>query len=69
MDTFVVRVYRSEQDSHADSDRLRGVVEEVSTGSQATFRDTTQLLAILHHHSQPFPTEGGPDDPGQRQTR
>lgn len=70
MDTFVVRVYRSGQKSLPDDEHLRGVVEEISTGSQATFHDTTQLLSILsrgqhkavdavHPHSQPSPTEGG----------
>jgi hypothetical protein len=48
MDTFVVRVYRSGQDSPLDDARLKGVVEEVSTGFQATFQDTKELLSILH---------------------
>jgi hypothetical protein len=101
MDTFVVRVYSSGPDGTPDGDRLRGVVEEISTGLQATFHDAAQLLSILcrrqrdesgvspqrgptpraiamptsnaqpsavHHHSSPFPTKGGPNDPGQRQT-
>jgi hypothetical protein len=55
MDTFVVRVYRSGQDSVPDDGRLRGVVEEVSTGFQATFHDGKQLLSILHRprHKEP----------------
>jgi hypothetical protein len=101
MDTFVVRVYRSGRDAHPDANRLRGVVEEISTGLQATFHDATQLLSILcsrrrdepeasprrqdaagatampagdrsqgavHPESQPFPTKGGSNDPGRRQT-
>jgi hypothetical protein len=47
MDTFVVRVYRSGQHTPPDEDRLRGVVEEISTGFQATFNDTHELLSIL----------------------
>lgn len=48
MDTFIVRVYRSEPDVLPE-DGLRGVVEEISAGSQVTFHDTRQLLAILRH--------------------
>lgn len=101
MVTFVIRVYTPGPDAHPDDDGLRGIVEEISTGLQATFHDATQLLSILnrrqpgesgvspqrgatprtiampasdrrpskgHLHSQPFPTKGGPNDPGQRQT-
>lgn len=55
MDTFVVRVYRSEREIPPDHESLRGVVEEISTGSQATFHDTEQLLSILYRegHEQP----------------
>lgn len=48
MDTFVVRVYTPGQDSPRDDDRLRGLVEEISTGSQATFHDAGELLSILY---------------------
>ena len=47
MDTFVVRVYRLDRRSSAEDDRLRGVVEEISTGFQATFQSPTELLSIL----------------------
>lgn len=47
MDTFVIRVYRSGRDALPRDERLRGVVEEISTGFQATFHDTKQLLSIL----------------------
>jgi hypothetical protein len=47
MDTFVVRVYRLGQQMQPDDDRLRGVVEEISTGFQATFHDAHELLSIL----------------------
>jgi hypothetical protein len=47
MDTFVVRVHRSGQDRSPADGCLRGVVEEISSGLQATFRDTTELLSIL----------------------
>ena len=53
MDTFVVRVYRSEWDRLRDEACVRGVVEEVATGFQATFHDADELLAILRreqHH-------------------
>ncbi len=47
MDTFVVRVYRSGQETLSDDAHLRGVVEEISTGAKATFHDTRELLSIL----------------------
>jgi hypothetical protein len=47
MQTFVVRVYRSGQPDSPEADPLRGVVEEVATGQQATFRSCTELLSIL----------------------
>ncbi len=47
MDTFVVRVYRSEQGNLPDDASIRGVVEEISSGFQATFHDARELLAIL----------------------
>jgi hypothetical protein len=66
MDTFVVRVYRSGQDSGPDDDCLRGVVEEISTGLHATFRDAGELLSILHRrdavrpHPRPFSRTAAP---------
>ena len=47
MQTFVVRVYRSAQDEPPDDDRLRGVVEEIATRSQATFHSSAELMSIL----------------------
>ena len=48
MDTFVVRVYRpGGMDGLPDDGRLRGVVEEISTGFHATFHDARELLSIL----------------------
>lgn len=47
MQTFVVRVYRSRQDSPPVTECLRGVVEETWSGFQATFHDAEELLAIL----------------------
>lgn len=67
MDTFVVRVHRPGQ-IPPDDDRLRGVVDEISTGAHATFHDAGELLAILRR-PHPLPTKGGADEPGQRQTR
>lgn len=68
MDTFVVRVYRSGRDVSPEDDRMRGVVDEISTGLQATFHDTEELLALLRC-PQPPPTQEGPDESGQRQTK
>ena len=47
MDTFVVRVYRSGPENRPCDDRLRGVVEHIASGIQATFHDTSELLSIL----------------------
>jgi hypothetical protein len=47
MDTFVVRVYRSGQETSPGDERLRGIVEEIATGFQATFHDAEELLTIL----------------------
>lgn len=47
METFVVRVYRSGHEPPPDHVRLRGVVEQIATGFQATFRDGKELLTIL----------------------
>lgn len=63
MDTFVIRVYRSGHDAPSGGDRLRGVVEEVATGFQATFQDAGELLTILSRHERddaadPQPTTG-----------
>jgi hypothetical protein len=55
MDTFVVRVYRSRQDKPSDDPRLRGVVEDVTTGLHATFHDATELLSILRRQPQDGP--------------
>ena len=55
MDTFVVRVYRSGQDILSDDDRLRGVVEEISTGFRVTFHDTKELLSVLHRRQREKP--------------
>jgi hypothetical protein len=59
MDTFVVRVYRSEEGTAPDDDRLRGVVEDISSGFHATFHDSDQLLAILRR-AQHEKAEGPP---------
>jgi hypothetical protein len=74
MDTFVVRVYRSEPGHEFDTDRLRGVVDEIATGLQATFHDAGELLSILQgrereEHPKPSPTQGGANEPLQDQTQ
>jgi hypothetical protein len=61
MDTFVVRVYRTGRDVLPDDDQLRGVVDEVSTGLQAAFHDTSELVAILRRVA-PQRTQGGVDE-------
>jgi hypothetical protein len=68
METFVVRVYRPGRDAPSEDDRLRGVVEQISTGRQATFHDTSELLAILRRPQPGRPGEswGGHDAPGLR---
>lgn len=63
MQTFVVRTYTPGRNDDQDDGRLRGVVEEVSTGFRATFRDTSELVSILHRRRQP--TSGArPDETG-----
>lgn len=47
MNTFVVRVYLSGADPTADPAGLKGVVEEISSGCQATFQDSRQLVSII----------------------
>lgn len=44
MQTFVVRLH---EDTGADTTRLCGVIEQVSTGLRATFRSDLELLAAL----------------------
>jgi hypothetical protein len=71
MDTFVVRVYRSGgQEGLPDDDRLRGVVEEISTGVHATFRDAKELLSILAglNNTRPGRHRGRGDTPGEQST-
>lgn len=52
MQTFVVRAYTPGRGNDHDDGRLRGVVEEVSTGFRATFHDTSELVSILHRRRQ-----------------
>jgi hypothetical protein len=47
MRTFVVRVYGSGQGIGPDHDHLMGIVEEISTGAQARFHTSEELVAIL----------------------
>lgn len=47
MRTFVVRVWEPADGQHLSDGALRGVVEEVATGEQATFAGGDQLLAEL----------------------
>jgi hypothetical protein len=71
MDTFVVRVYRGGgQEELPDDDRLRGVVEEISTGFHATFRDAKELLSILAglNTTRPGRHRGRDGAPGEHST-
>lgn len=49
MKTFVVRLYEDAGSAPASADvpRLCGVLEQVTTGLRATFRDERQLVAAL----------------------
>jgi len=53
--TFVVRVFRSEHRAPAEDESLRGVVDEIGTGSRTTFSDAAQLLRILRRAAPPEP--------------
>jgi len=46
MQTFVIRIHRAEDEPEGG---LRGLIEETSTGTKATFHDAAELLAILTH--------------------
>jgi hypothetical protein len=48
VNTFVVRIYGSDQDRAS----LRGVVDEVASGIRETFHDAEELLAILVRHGE-----------------
>lgn len=65
MDTFVVRVYRSVHDTGPDDNCLRGVVEQISTGSRIRFHGTSELLSILHRprHEKPGGSTRGAEIP------
>ena len=43
----MVRVFRSEHDVAARDASLRGVVDEIGTGTRTAFGDAAQLLRIL----------------------
>ena len=53
MQTFVVRVFRSEHDGPAEAGTLRGVVDDIETGSRTSFSDAERLLRILGHAASP----------------
>jgi hypothetical protein len=51
--TFVVRVFRSEHEIAAGPRTLRGVVEDIGGGSRTAFSDAAQLLRILRQDAPP----------------
>jgi hypothetical protein len=67
MQTFVVRTYTAGRNAVQDDGRLRGVVEEVSTGFRATFHDTSELVSILHGRRQPTSGERQPTPGASRE--
>jgi hypothetical protein len=59
--TFIIRIHKDTGDSDRTSavgPRLRGVVDEVATGLQATFRNDYELVTALM-----AAMEGGPPGP------
>jgi hypothetical protein len=61
MQTYVVRVYRPDEEA-ANPAELRGVVDEVASGASATFHDGDELLRILGR----LPDRTTPSDRGSR---
>jgi hypothetical protein len=59
MDTFVVRVRRS----NPSEPELRGVVDEIASGLQSTFRSSDELIVIL------MGAPGGAREAGARSLR
>jgi hypothetical protein len=57
--TFVVRVFRSEHEIPAEPRPLRGLVEDIAAGSRTAFSDAAQLLAILGQDAPPPGRAGG----------
>jgi hypothetical protein len=51
--TFVVRVFRSARASPAEDGILRGVVDDIGSGSRTPFGDAEQLLQILGQAAPP----------------
>jgi hypothetical protein len=51
--TFVVRVFRSEHDGPAEDETLRGFVDDIGTGLRTSFSDAERLLRILGHAAPP----------------
>jgi hypothetical protein len=47
MDTFVLRLREPDPASGDESDRLRGVLEYISTGERHVFRGPDHLIALL----------------------
>jgi len=67
MQTFVVRVFRSEHDASDEDRSLRGVVEDIRAASRTAFSDAAQLLAILGQSV--APSSAGADEGGAGATR
>ena len=71
MQTFVVRVFRSESEGSAEDRFLRGVVDDIGAGSQTSFSDGAQLLRILGQAAPPsaVPAESPRPSQNLRQDR
>lgn len=57
MQTFVVRVFRSELESPSAGRILCGVVEDIGAGSRTAFSHAGELLRILGHDAQLTPSD------------
>jgi hypothetical protein len=60
--TFVVRVFRSEQDRGGSQRGLCGVVDDIGAGSRTAFSDAAQLLSILARPGAPASAEDASDN-------
>jgi hypothetical protein len=60
MQTFVVRLFRSEHEGPVEDRILRGIVDDIGAGSRTAFSDAAQLLRILGQAALPSsrPAEG-----------
>jgi len=48
MESFIVRVWRPEEGDGPTDGRLRGQLIRLSTGTTSAFRDSYELMALIH---------------------